>query len=445
MSNLINHSLLSKKDDNKNDIPQKSENENRFLLDIQLLSSLKSIPGKIIPLSNKINDVTKTNKENNNDKNNKNETNNKIIYNNNNKSIFTPIDKLNNNNNYINNTYTTNNIFFNNGINNTNVNINLNNNNGPNGLGAIQEHYNFLENPLLFSPSNHPSFLSIKSDIKNNNFIWTDNKFTQNSFHFQNFMIYNGNYNQNENYNNINKNNNLNSNLNNIINNNIKFSQLSYQHYNLGNEELLKRKRSTPLLFLKDSEINNIPNNNIINSEKKNSLLVLYKANDNSKKENNEEKEKNYISFNNNKKILFNVENYSEEFYEEDDDNIYHNINNNKLDNNNLFNCYHKIKKRKRKNNEIRKYKCVHPYCEYSYKTLKQLQNHHFKMISECQLDSVQILKLIYNTKIMLINLIKKDKKKKEYYTKLYENSINNISLDNYSEFITGTHFDDKI
>lgn len=78
MSNLINHSLLSKKDDNKNDIPQKSENENRFLLDIQLLSSLKSIPGKIIPLSNKINDVTKTNKENNNDKNNINNNNDNI-------------------------------------------------------------------------------------------------------------------------------------------------------------------------------------------------------------------------------------------------------------------------------------------------------------------------------------------------------------------------------
>ena len=66
-------------------------------------------------------------------------------------------------------------------------------------------------------------------------------------------------------------------------------------------------------------------------------------------------------------------------------------------------------------------------------------------MISECQLDSVQILKLIYNTKIMLINLIKKDKKKKEYYTKLYENSINNVSLNNYFESIVGTNIDDII
>ena len=57
----MNLTLLSPKNENKNDFPQKTEKENRLLLDIQLLSTLKSIPGKIIPLSNKINDVTKTN------------------------------------------------------------------------------------------------------------------------------------------------------------------------------------------------------------------------------------------------------------------------------------------------------------------------------------------------------------------------------------------------
>ena len=46
-----------KNDENKKDINQKSEKkekENTFLIDVQLLSSLKSIPGKIIPLSNVI-------------------------------------------------------------------------------------------------------------------------------------------------------------------------------------------------------------------------------------------------------------------------------------------------------------------------------------------------------------------------------------------------------
>ena len=66
-------------------------------------------------------------------------------------------------------------------------------------------------------------------------------------------------------------------------------------------------------------------------------------------------------------------------------------------------------------------------------------------MISECQLDSVQILKLIYNTKLMLLKLIKNDKNKKEYFSKLYEDSVKNINLRNYSESITGMHIDDII
>ena len=66
-------------------------------------------------------------------------------------------------------------------------------------------------------------------------------------------------------------------------------------------------------------------------------------------------------------------------------------------------------------------------------------------MISECQLDSVQILKLIYNTKLIILKLIKDDKNKKGYFSKLYEECVKNINLRNYSEFITGMHFDDII
>ena len=87
----------------------------------------------------------------------------------------------------------------------------------------------------------------------------------------------------------------------------------------------------------------------------------------------------------------------------------------------------------------------MHPKCDNFYKTLKQLQNHHYKMISECQLDSVQVLKLIYNIKKIIINIINKDKKKKDYFSKLYEDSMNKITLSNYSEFIAGAHFNDKI
>ena len=66
-------------------------------------------------------------------------------------------------------------------------------------------------------------------------------------------------------------------------------------------------------------------------------------------------------------------------------------------------------------------------------------------MISECHLDSVQILKLIYNTKLRLLKIIKNDKNKKGYFSKLYEESVKNINLKNYSESITGMYIDDII
>lgn len=435
MSNKKNLPLLSPKSENKNNSLQKTEKENRLLLDIQLLSTLKSIPGKIIPLSNKINDISKNNNQDNFcNKRNKIETINNI------NNIVNQIDKsnlnyMNNNNNSINNFYTSNNYCINNSINN---NIN------PNyiisgGIGPFPDYYGLFDNPLLISPSNHPSFLSIKSDIKNNNFISKDNNFTQNSFYFHNFMMLNNNINNHNEYN-FNKENNIN----NIINN--KFSQLSY--YNSGNEDFLKKKRSSHLLYRQNSHNSCEYNNNLNNN---NSLLSYYNCYDNSKKENkniihiNEEKEEKEINRNNNvKKVLFNIENYTE-ISEEENDTIYHNIINNNLDNNNLFNCYQKRRKKKKKNNEFKKYKCVHPKCDNSFKTLKQLQNHHYKMISECQYDSVQVLKLIYNVKIILIHLIMNNQNKKAYFTKLYEDSINKISLNNYSEFITGTHFNDKV
>ena len=66
-------------------------------------------------------------------------------------------------------------------------------------------------------------------------------------------------------------------------------------------------------------------------------------------------------------------------------------------------------------------------------------------MTAECQLDSIQIVKLIYDIKKILIKLIKKNKNKKEYFSKLYENCVKKISLNNYFEYIAGTFFSDKI
>ena len=440
MSSKNNNPSVSKREENKNEFPKNIEKENCFLEDIKLLSSLKSIPGKIIPLYNQINEMPKcNNKDNNNDKKNITDSNMKFYQVS--KNIFSPIDKtninginlINNNinNNIINNVnkYTTNNFYFNNGINNTNININpLNNQNW--GMTPFPDYGGFIKNQLMYSPSNHPSFLSIKSEMKNNS-LWTDNKFTQNSFYYPNKILFNRNYiNQNEN--NLNK-----GNFNKIINN--KFSQLSFQQYNnnINNEELLKKKRSSAsLLNRKESESNFDNINNIDNNSDEKICMINYKNDENFKKENTEEKDNKPKK----EKILFNIENYYEE---EDDDNIYHNIKNDLSNKNKLFNCIHK--KKKRKKNEIKKYKCVHTNCEYSYKTKKQLLNHHYKMIPECQLDSVQILKFIYKTKLILINLIKDNKSKRTFFTKLYEENINNISLTNYIEFITGSHFDDIV
>ena len=185
MSKRKNLQLSQKKDNNLKEFSQNQEKENRLLQDIQLLSSLKSIPGKIITLNNKINTVSKnTKKENSNDNNNKLETNN-IIYHKS-KLSFSPVNKQIINNytiNNINNSYTINNYFY------TNLNFSLNNQ--PDEIGFLPDQSNFLESPLFFQSSNNPSFLSMKSDMKNN-FIFTENKFTQNSFIFQN-ILFNGN------------------------------------------------------------------------------------------------------------------------------------------------------------------------------------------------------------------------------------------------------------
>ena len=419
MSSKNNNPSVSKREENKNEFPKNFEKENCFLEDIKLLSSLKSIPGKIIPLKNVINGVSKNdNKENNNNNKNYLEIINKE------KNIYSPSDNQNINKFNYNNIYNTNNYFFNNIVNNTNININSCNNQLYN-ISPNQDNYRFFDNSLIFSSSNHPSLLSFKS--------WTNNKYTQNSFNFQNMI-----------FNNFQSENNLNKKLNDNINN--KLSQLSYHHI-LSNEEMLKRKKSTHSFMRKES-LHNPQNNNINNnnSDKKNSLLIINKNNEFSKKENiininGEGKEK--INEIKNNKVLFHTEKLYEESYEEADS-IYH-INNNS-GNNNLFNCCYIKKKRKRRRiNEIKNYKCLHPTCEYSYKTLKQLQNHHYKMNQECQLDSLKIIKLIYHTKLNVLNLIRNNKKKKQYFTKLYENSLININLRNYLEFIVGANFDDKV
>ena len=54
MSNLLNYQTKINKEERKS----QQEQDSLYLLDVQLLSSLKSIPGKIIPLDNKLGQTT---------------------------------------------------------------------------------------------------------------------------------------------------------------------------------------------------------------------------------------------------------------------------------------------------------------------------------------------------------------------------------------------------
>ena len=432
----------SQNNTNKEEIKKPKEADSLYQIDLQILSSLKPIPGKIISLNNNMNQIS-NNKENNKDMNikdsfynfNKNDPINNIncIYNN---------DKMNINNKIINNNnFTGNNYIFNRELNNSYMNFSPFNYQN-NSFGLFQNSFPAFDNQILFPSSNNPSLLSIKSDIKNNNYLFSDNKLTQNSFTHNIFLYNNDNYNLKENLN-----------INNIINNNLKISQQSYQCQNFGNEEVIKKKKSTSMLIRQNSDNSNL------NSEIKNKL-ISYEINDNFEKKNSDKIKKihikennindvknetknennNNISQNKTKKIFFNIESYSDE---KEDDTIYQNVSNNKNDPNNLFNCFSKKKRKRKKINEIYKYKCSHPKCEYSYKTIKQLQNHHYKMTQECQLDSIEIIKMIKNSKNLLKNIIENNKNKREKFEKLYDDFVNKISLKNYFEFFAGSHFND--
>ena len=110
---------------------------------------------------------------------------------------------------------------------------------------------------------------------------------------------------------------------------------------------------------------------------------------------------------------------------------------------------YRKRKPRKKKllNGIKNKMKCGHDGCEAIFKTKKQLLYHHFKMSVECHNDTVNLLKMIYLTKKLLLK--KADEKEKEKilkkYSKLYKETMNNISLDEYIETLVGFNFEDDI
>ena len=191
-------------------------------------------------------------------------------------------------------------------------------------------------------------------------------------------------------------------------------------------------------LYLSKNNLNNNINNTINNNQKKNILL-------NKKRNADENIEENVIS---SKKNLFKINNKKQKI-------DYLNTNNNSNENNNKKNLfivipkssynYKKRKPRKRKifNGIKKKLTCNHHGCEGIFKTKKQLLFHHYKMNPQCHNDTVLILKMINFAKTIL----KKDnlEKNKERFSELYKETMEKVSLDEHIETLVGYNFEDEV
>jgi len=391
------------------------ENEqNRFLLDLKLLSSIKSIKGKVIHLDNKANssDIN-TNISNSFDIKKQNLANNNNLLNINLCSTgrFDFNNLPNNNINYCQNQYFS--------------NMSIKNQKNMYTNSIFQDPFCLLDNHLNENP--HRSLLSFEEMNSKEGYnllnSTINNKFSQDSFMFLNNM------NNNNIEDDINKNknnyldtmnnifiNNINNSCNNNNNNNIYFNNINNFYFN-----------------------NNINRNNTelsFNQDNNDEFLIKKRKSDNAKQIGQKQNSSAPINKSNRlKKNIFKTQKNNKD------------INKNRIKPKIIFNCYQskqksKFRKQKNKKNNFL-FRCSHTNCEYTYKTLKQLQNHHYKMMSECQNDLISLLKGIYYTKLILIKCISNDINKKQYFSELYEKSIKNISLNQYTETISGTHLEE--
>ena len=99
----------------------------------------------------------------------------------------------------------------------------------------------------------------------------------------------------------------------------------------------------------------------------------------------------------------------------------------------------------KEKENEEKKYCCKHVGCNIFFKTKKLSIFHHLKMSPECQDDSIYLLKLINETKKLLLKNIKGKRKSFNRFSSLYEKTMNEIPLVEHIKIYTGLHFNEII
>ena len=91
------------------------------------------------------------------------------------------------------------------------------------------------------------------------------------------------------------------------------------------------------------------------------------------------------------------------------------------------------------------KFLCKHSGCDILFKTKKQAIFHHFKMSPKCQDDTISLLKMIFETKKIALKIMEKNNNNYEEISKLYENTMKDISLIDYMNIITGLKIRDKI
>ena len=108
---------------------------------------------------------------------------------------------------------------------------------------------------------------------------------------------------------------------------------------------------------------------------------------------------------------------------------------------------YRKRKPRKKKlfNGIENKIICGHEGCEGIFKTKKQLIFHHYKMNSECHNDTINLIKMINLTKKILLKKVEQKEKILEKYSELYKETMKKISLDEHIETLVGLNFEDDL
>jgi len=111
---------------------------------------------------------------------------------------------------------------------------------------------------------------------------------------------------------------------------------------------------------------------------------------------------------------------------------------------------FRKRKKRLKKNFNLNRVKinCSHKGCETFFKTKKQLAFHHYKMSIECHYDTISLLKMISSVKKLLLKQTKESNEINknnilEKYSLLYKETMNNLPLEEYFENIVGFNLED--